>query len=117
MEALPDFLTTCAAGIIPFARNEFTAGVYPLKVNEYLAVGLPVVCTRFGHMDDFAEIIYLAGDAAGFSDALRRALADDSPAKRKSRTAFAQGNSWQGRVEELSVKIEELERNISSHGS
>ena len=33
------------AGLIPYARNELTDSIFPMKVYEYLAAGLPVVAT------------------------------------------------------------------------
>lgn len=32
-------------GIIPYQANEYTSGVFPMKVYEYLSAGLPVVAT------------------------------------------------------------------------
>lgn len=100
-EALPGYLAQWDAGIIPFLDNEFTAGVYPLKVNEYLAVGLPVVSTPFGQMHRFAETVHLAGEAQAFSTALQSAIHEDSLEKRKKRSNFAQNNSWEARVQEM----------------
>ena len=33
------------AALIPYALNELTDGIFPMKVYEYLAAGLPVVAT------------------------------------------------------------------------
>jgi glycosyltransferase involved in cell wall biosynthesis len=46
-EEVPDVLGTFTAGIIPFRYNALTRGVNPNKMYEYLAMGLPVVATRF----------------------------------------------------------------------
>ena len=40
----------------PFVKNDFTRGVYPLKINEYLAVGLPVVSTRFSVIEGLTTL-------------------------------------------------------------
>jgi hypothetical protein len=37
-------------GLIPFANNDVTAYVDPVKYYEYRALGLPVLSTRFGEM-------------------------------------------------------------------
>ncbi len=95
---LPGFLARWDAGIIPFLDNEFTAGVYPLKVNEYLAVGLPVVSTPFGQMSRFADIVHLADEAQKYSKELKAAVAEDTLEKRKIRSSFARQNSWEARA-------------------
>lgn len=39
-----------AVGLIPFVRNDLTAGVDPIKYYEYRSMGLPVWSTAFGEM-------------------------------------------------------------------
>ncbi|MEJ7660035.1 MAG: hypothetical protein WKG07_10665 [Hymenobacter sp.] len=40
--------------------NDITIGNYPLKIDEYLAMGRPVVATRTRAMELFADHVYLA---------------------------------------------------------
>ena len=44
-EQLPSVLRGADAGLIPYARNQLTDSIFPMKVYEYLAAGLPVVAT------------------------------------------------------------------------
>src|SRR5690606_26999899 len=44
---LPAYLKYIDCAIIPFLCNELTKSIYPLKINEYLAAGRPVVSTSF----------------------------------------------------------------------
>ena len=37
--------------IIPYKTNSFTESVYPCKLNEYLALGLPVVSTNLNELN------------------------------------------------------------------
>jgi len=60
VQDLPAYLKTFSLGIIPFIKNQFTKGIYPLKINEYLAAGIPVVSTNFGYLEDFETIINIA---------------------------------------------------------
>ena len=99
--ALPRFLAQLTAAIIPYVCNAHTYTIYPLKINEYLAAGLPVVSTPFSLLDDFDGIIELANNPADFVLALQRALTDESPLRRAARIATAQSNSWEKRAEEF----------------
>lgn len=115
VQELPEFLKSCAIGIIPFEINEFTKGVYPLKINEYLATGIPVVSTRFGQLGDFENMASLHSEPDEFVAALKSEMESDNSAKRQARAAFAQKNSWYGRVNEFSAIINQLEETI--HGA
>jgi glycosyltransferase involved in cell wall biosynthesis len=44
-QELPQHLATWDIGIMPFAINEATRFISPTKTPEFLAAGLPVVCT------------------------------------------------------------------------
>lgn len=107
---LPGIIASFSVGIIPFLKNEFTAGIYPLKVNEYLAVGIPVVSTNFGFLQDFANIISIIDTYDGFRAAVLAASISDEPVLRLQRLSFAEQNSWHRRVEELSDVIGKLEK-------
>lgn len=83
--------------LIPFVKNKFTAGIYPLKINEYLAAGKPVVSTRFAPLKEFEEIVFLT-EAAHFGDTIQLAL--DSGEKTEYQ-AFARKNDWMERAAQL----------------
>jgi glycosyltransferase involved in cell wall biosynthesis len=40
--AVPHYLKACDVTIIPYRLTNATAAIYPAKLNEYLAMGLPV---------------------------------------------------------------------------
>jgi glycosyltransferase involved in cell wall biosynthesis len=104
-EELPAFLRNYSAGIIPFVRNRFTEGIYPLKINEYLAAGIPVVMTAFGKMDEFRDIALITDNSHAFITGLAHETGADNPEKREKRKNFAALNSWESRVEDLSKAI------------
>lgn len=108
-EELPDYLKTFSAGIIPFAKSDFTKGIYPMKINEYLASGLPVVSTNFSYLDDFEGVISIAEDKHTFLKNLRHELANDTPELKQIRLDVARQNTWEVRAEELSGAIEQIE--------
>lgn len=111
-ELLPAYSKQFSVGIIPFIKDEFTKGIYPMKINEYLAAGLPVVSTDFSDLSDFEEVIKIADNKEDFLKYLLAEINSDTTAKRQSRLAIAEGNTWGKRAEELSDVIEEVEREL-----
>lgn len=105
---LPPLLAKMRAAIIPYVCNAHTYTIYPLKINEYLAAGLPVVSTPFSILDEFDGIIEQAAGPEAFAQALRRALADNDPQRLAGRIATARANAWERRAEEFEAVIERL---------
>jgi glycosyltransferase involved in cell wall biosynthesis len=81
--------------INPQALNDLTRGNYPRKVDEYLALGKPVVATRTPAMEEFAQVTYLASSAGEFAEQVKRALAENTPALEEERELFASTHSWE----------------------
>jgi glycosyltransferase involved in cell wall biosynthesis len=105
-EDLPQVFRGADAGIIPYRLNQLTASVFPMKVYEYLAAGLPTVTTRLPALSDVADISFASG-AAEMCDELERLLAEDSGARRRERSALAQEHSWEARLEEIEQAVAE----------
>lgn len=106
---LPALLSRMNAAMIPFVCNPHTYTIYPLKINEYLAAGLPVVSTPFSLLGDFDGVIELADTPTRFAQALRRALADLSEQRLNERIAMAKANSWAKRAEEFEAVIDQIQ--------
>ncbi len=105
---LPDFLQKMHVGLIPFQKNEQTRAIYPLKINEYLAAGLPVVTTDFADLSAFAGVVRVAKTHAAFVHALRESLGEKDLASEQRRISVARGNSWGKRGEVLADVIASL---------
>lgn len=105
---LPAYLQHAHCAIIPFKCNSLTAGIYPLKINEYLGAGRGVVATPFSEdIKDFAEVISLAETAAAFAEAIQQLLDTDHKALRELRLRRAMENSWQARVSSIWELVEQ----------
>jgi glycosyltransferase involved in cell wall biosynthesis len=95
---LPAYINTFDVCINPQLINPITIGNYPRKVDEYLAMGKPVVATATRAMEIFDEYTYLGKDAATYVTLIQQALNEDSEALQAKRKLFAASHSWENNV-------------------
>ena len=98
---LPEMMSKFDVGVIPFIKNDFTKNIYPMKVNEYLALGMPVVSTDFASLPDLEPFMSVAYDALSFEVLLDSEIVNDSRQKRTARKAKAASNSWEQKAKEF----------------
>ncbi len=103
---LPAYLKALDVALIPYKLNELSRNIFPLKLFEYLAGGVPVVSAALPELAHMGEHILLARTPTEYPALVSRALAEDSPARRAERVALAAGNTWDDRVEEISSLVE-----------
>jgi glycosyltransferase involved in cell wall biosynthesis len=106
-DALPAVLRGADAGIIPYASNQLTSSIFPMKVYEYLAAGLPVVATELPALAGVDGVTRVA-DAPAMAAALDAALARNSAPERAARSEQASGHSWDARLAEIATAITDL---------
>jgi uncharacterized SAM-binding protein YcdF (DUF218 family)/glycosyltransferase involved in cell wall biosynthesis len=116
---VPRYVKAFDVGIVPYRLTEYTANVYPTKLNEYLVMGKPVVATDLPEIRRFnaehGEIVAVAADAEQFAAAIRRALSEVAPGEADRRIAVAHANSWQSRIAAMSALIDRaIERRSAS---
>ncbi len=100
-DEVPAIMRQMDVGIIPYLKNELTYCVYPLKINEFLAMGIPVVMTSFAQLEEFDQLVYRADQAGSFADALRLALQENDPQLKQQRISKAGEQSWQHQADKL----------------
>jgi teichuronic acid biosynthesis glycosyltransferase TuaH len=99
IEELPAYLRYSDCSIIPFLCNQLTKSIYPLKINEYLSAGKPVVTTNFS--DDiaaFGNVANVAKNHGDFLTMIDKAIYEDSEEKRAHRISFSAENNWEARA-------------------
>jgi glycosyltransferase involved in cell wall biosynthesis len=104
---VPTYMSALQVCLNPQLLNELTVGNYPRKVDEYLALGKPVIATKTDTMELFREHSYLCSSVADYQDAVEKALLEDSEEKASQRIAFAQSHSWKNNVNEIFKRIQD----------
>lgn len=104
-DTLPAYIGSFDAGLIPYRLTEYTRSVYPTKLNEYFAMGIPVISTALPEVLAYNEthknVVVIAEGAdhliSQISESLRTASAG-----REARIDAARRNGWSERVYAMS---------------
>ncbi|MEX1238458.1 MAG: glycosyltransferase [Cyclobacteriaceae bacterium] len=99
MDELPAYLKFSHCCIIPFLCNDLTKSIYPLKINEYLSAGKPVVSTNFSSdIQSFGDVACISKTHEQFVAAIGTAIHEDSAELVEHRVSFSSGNNWESRA-------------------
>lgn len=102
IEELPAYLRYFDVTIIPYRKTVLTKSIYPLKINEYLAAGKPVVATHFSEdIYTFSEVAWVVDTHEEFLRAIDTAINSDDPARKEARMKVAASNTWTSRVQQF----------------
>lgn len=101
IETLPSFIQAFDVCINPQVINDITIGNYPLKIDEYLAMGKPVVATKTDAMDVFEDYVYLAKKPEEYASFIDEALANNNNILKTERIRFASTHTWENSVEKI----------------
>jgi hypothetical protein len=100
---LPAYCRGFTVALTPFRQNALALAANPLKAREYVAAGLPNVCT------DIPELRVIPGctvapDAEAFVAEVGRALASGGPDP--ARSALVRGEGWEAKAAEILRHLE-----------
>jgi glycosyltransferase involved in cell wall biosynthesis len=98
---LPRYGAHFDVALIPFHHNRLTSYANPLKLLEYMALGLPIVSTPLPDLSRFAEEVFEAGSPEEFVSKAELALARCTPEHRRRRYALAAQETWEARATAL----------------
>ena len=115
-ELLPAYCKGMNVGIIPYRIDERMKFVNPIKLREYLSAGLPVVSTAVPEVRRYGRWCAIAETVAETIAAIERALADDSPASQRQRSAAMAAETWPERVASVARIVDDAARVKDSRG-
>ena len=96
--------------LVPYRIADYTENVYPAKMNEYLAMGKPVIATDLAEVRRFNQqhgnVVRIARDADDMVAAIRELSATAPPEVVAARRAVAESNGWHRRISAMTSLIE-----------
>ncbi len=85
-EQVADYMASCEVLIMPWNQSKWIAACNPVKLQEYLAVGRPVVTTWFDELSRYEGYVTVARNAEEFAAAIARGLQrPDDPKRLRAR--------------------------------
>ncbi|MBM3251225.1 MAG: glycosyltransferase [Candidatus Omnitrophica bacterium] len=109
---LPDFINNFDVCLIPYLITDYTNNVYPTKLNEYHALGKPVVSTALPEVIDFNQendrLVFIGRNYQEFISHISNALNDSGDNLIEKRIACAKRNSWAARIREMENLVEDI---------
>ncbi|MEU3642527.1 glycosyltransferase [Lentzea sp. NPDC034063] len=100
-DQIPGYGSGFDVALMPWLDNDWIKHANPIKMKEYLALGLAVVSTDFPEVERYGDVIRIAQGEADFIDQIRLTLKDGglkTPAERRAAVLTA---SWDSRAREL----------------
>lgn len=95
LDTLSSYINSFEVCINPQLINATTIGNYPLKVDEYLAMGKPVVATKTKGMQFFADYCLLAETPVQYPALVEQAHNSNNETIRQQRISFARSHTWE----------------------
>jgi glycosyltransferase involved in cell wall biosynthesis len=105
-EQLASYAQLFDVGIIPFRVSSMIESVNPIKMWEYMAVGMPVVTTALPEVLKYSDLLLYSEDQEQFIENIKIALYNDTLQKRQQRMKLAWQNSWKIRAQKIKGIIE-----------
>lgn len=90
---LPSYCKGFTVGLLPYHINDYTKGVFPMKLFEYMAAGLPVISTRLPALVSYDSYVLWADDPIQLSARLDAVAAGECPSM-EARLELAKSNTY-----------------------
>lgn len=108
---LPHYVKGFDVAINPQIINHLTIGNYPRKIDEYLAMGKPIVATKTKAMQMFEDCVYLADSHEDYLYLIEKALSENAEELIKKRIEVAQSHTWTNNVTAIYHAIQQATEN------
>jgi len=115
-EEAPGIIRKFDVAIIPFLQDGVSAGIYPLKLFEYLATGKPVVSTNFNPeiLAELREVVQVANSAEDFAAACEHLHTQNTSLHVEQRQRVAAKNTWTHRAVQWEAIVHDFLINVAA---
>jgi glycosyltransferase involved in cell wall biosynthesis len=100
-EAVPSYGRGFDVGIMPWLQNDWIEACNPIKLKEYLALGLPIVSIDFPELERYHPLVTAVDDPGEFTAAVAEVLASGGPSSAAARRESVEPDSWDSKAELL----------------
>ena len=104
-EEVPFYGKCFDVAIMPWQSTDWIAACNPVKLKEYLALGLPIVSTPFAELDKYQNVVYKAKTPVEFAKCIEKALAEDSPERVTARRKKVETSTWDSKAKLVLNKL------------
>jgi glycosyltransferase involved in cell wall biosynthesis len=94
-EEVPRYGAQFDVAIMPLPQNRWKYYSSPIKLKEYLALGLPIVSTEFPEALHYRDVFYVAKSTDDFIQGIRKALGGYGVGSAETRRARVTGDTWE----------------------
>jgi len=102
---LPWAAESFSVATIPFKLNDVTSSTSPIKLFEYMALGLPIVTTDLLECRKYRSVL-IGRNVAEFAECIRRAIGLKNDSRYQALLAEeAGGNTWDARARQIETLI------------
>jgi glycosyltransferase involved in cell wall biosynthesis len=100
-EALPGYLQAFNVALMPYSLKGHVRTAYPMKLNEYFSMGLPIVSADLLELYPYRQLLSITTTPEQFVKEVGRALNQPDEHLVAERVSAARKNSWDARVEQI----------------
>lgn len=100
-EQIPAYGAAFDVALMPWLRNEWIEHANPIKLKEYLALGLSIVSTDFPEVRYYDDVVAIASDEKSFVDLVHESLAGRGVGSVETRRSRVAGSTWDDRAAQL----------------
>lgn len=104
---LPNYVKGFDVAMNPQLINNLTIGNYPRKIDEYLAMGKPIIATKTIAMKMFKDVVYLGETKDEYINLIEKALDENSKELADKRILVAKSHTWKNNVNAIYNAIKE----------
>jgi glycosyltransferase involved in cell wall biosynthesis len=98
---IPSVIAEFDVCIIPYLMNEYTSGINPLKLYEYMAFGKPIVSSPIPAVKHYKDLVYIASSIDEWKHQLRKASLECDNVKFSARQNAAMAEGYENRTKTI----------------